>query len=39
MVAKRTFGFTATAMVVFLLAGPLAAADRTVLLDIPGCSA
>lgn len=39
MIAKRTLGFTAAAIVLFLLAGSLAAADRTVLLDIPGCSA
>jgi hypothetical protein len=39
MIAKRAVGFTAAAMVLFLLGGPLAAADRTILLDIPGCSA
>lgn len=39
MIAKRAVGFTAAAMVLFTLGGPLAAADRTILLDIPGCSA
>jgi hypothetical protein len=38
MIAKWAAGLMAAATVFFMLAGPLAAAEKTILLDIPGCS-
>ena len=35
MIAKRAVGFTAAAMVFFMLAGPLAAAEKTFLWIFP----
>lgn len=37
MFGKWVLGLMAAAMVFFILAGPLAAAEETILLDIPGC--
>jgi hypothetical protein len=38
MIMKRALGRTAAAMVFLMVAWPLAAAEKTILLDIPGCS-
>ncbi len=37
VMGKRVLGLMAAAMVFLILAGPLAAAEETLLLDIPGC--
>jgi hypothetical protein len=38
MIGKRILGLSAAAIVFFVLAWPLAAAEKTIHLDIPGCS-
>ena len=38
MSGKRTLGLIGMALALLILAGPLAAADRTFQFDIPGCS-